>query len=278
MKLIPVIKIIRPVNLLITFFSVLISAVISSTFSAIDVNVLISAITVSLAFAAGYVINDIIDFEIDKINRPERVLPQGLISIRSAKWIYVILIFVSLFFATLVSTDILIIIASLNILLFFYSIYFKKLILLSNFVVAAATCFPLVLGGMVVGNIEGGLIPAGFAFLTNFIREIIKDMEDIKGDSSKLLKTFPQKVGIKQAIYFSSAVIILLMIFDTLPFLFNVYNVEYFFLIMVVVNPIFVYILKIINNYQSLKTLRKSSNLVKLNMLIGLIAILIGAQ
>jgi hypothetical protein len=47
---------------------------------------------------------------------------------------------------------------------------------------------------------------------------------------------------------------------------------------MVVVNPIFVYIIKLLNRGKDLQTLRKSSGLIKLSMIIGLVAILIGAQ
>lgn len=273
-----VIKILRPINLAITFFSVVIAAVISSSFTNLDIYVYVMALSVTFSFAAGNVINDVIDFEIDKINRPERVLPQGLISISSAKGMYVFSVLCSLILAAIISIEVLVILIGLNLLLLLYSTNLKKTILLSNFVVAFATAFPLVLGGIVVNNFMGGLIPAGFAFFTNFIREIIKDIEDIKGDSSEGVKTFPQKVGIDKSIYFVFILIVLLIILDTFPFLFDIYNAEYFVIIMVVVNPIFVYIIKLLNREKDLKTFRKSSGLIKLSMIIGLVAILIGAQ
>lgn len=273
-----VIKILRPINLAITFFSVVIAAVISSSFANLDVYVYIMALLVTFSFAAGNVINDVIDFEIDKINRPERVLPQGLISISFAKGMYVFFVLCSLILAVIISVEVLAILIGLNLLLLLYSTNFKKVILLSNFVVAFATAFPLVLGGIVVDNFMGGLIPAGFAFFTNFIREIIKDIEDIKGDSSEGVQTFPQKVGIDKSIYFVFVLLVLLIILDTFPFLFDIYNAEYFVIIMVVVNPIFVYIIKLLNSQKDLQALRKSSSLIKLSMIIGLVAILIGAQ
>lgn len=273
-----ILKIIRPINLVITFFSVIIAAAISAGFTQIDWDVIAIALSVTFSFAAGNVINDIIDFEIDKINRPERALPQGLLSVRSAKLIYIVSVVISLVLTAVVSLESLVILIGLNLLLLLYSTHLKSIVLLGNFVVAFATSFPLVLGGLAVGNLKGGLIPAAFAFFTNFIREIIKDIEDIKGDSSVGVKTFPQQVGIDKSIYFIIALLIILIVFDTLPYLFGIYIIEYFMVIMVLVNPLFVFIAKMIYSNREAQTLRKASNLIKLNMILGLIAILIGAQ
>lgn len=277
MKLTAIIKILRPINLIITFISVIISAIISSSFSQITFEVFLMALSVTFSFAAGNVINDVIDFEIDKINRPERVLPQGLLTILSAKILYISSILLSLILAAIISLEILIIMIGLNLLLLLYSTHLKKVILLSNFIVAFATAVPLVLGGIVVGNFEGGLIPAGFAFFTNFIREIIKDIEDIKGDSSKGVATFPQNVGINRSIYVVILLVITLIVLDTFPFVFSIYNVEYFVIIMTFVNPLLVYIIKLLYTNRELSNLRKTSNLLKLTMILGLIAILVGA-
>jgi len=278
MKIVAVLKIIRPVNLLITFFSVVISSLISSSLNQIDIYVFLIALSVTFSFAAGNVFNDIIDLEIDRINRPERVLPKELISLSFAKYLLICLFISSLLLSLAVSIDSLITIFFLNLILFFYSSHIKKVILVSNITVAFVTSVPLILGGIVVGNIMGSLIPAGFAFFTNFIREIIKDIEDIKGDSSKGVITFPQKAGVNKAVYFAFFLILLLMLLATFPFLFGIYNAEYFVIIMVFVNPVFVYTLKLLYTNRDLPTLKKVSSLIKLNMILGLIAILIGAQ
>ncbi|RJP61999.1 MAG: hypothetical protein C4543_02660 [Ignavibacteriales bacterium] len=277
MKLIAIIKIIRPINLIITFLSVIISAVISASFDSLSLIVILTALSVTFSFAAGNVINDVIDFEIDKINRPERVLPLGLMSLKSAKGLYFITVGISLLLSALVAVEILVIMIFLNLLLLLYSTNLKRIILLSNFVVAFATAFPLVLGGIVVENFFGGLIPAGFAFFTNFIREIIKDSEDIKGDSIIGVKTFPQKFGLDFSVALIISLIILLIVIDMLPFFYRIYSAEYFVLITILVNPLFVYVIKLLYNNKELATLRRASNLIKINMMLGLLAILIGA-
>ncbi|MCZ7602255.1 MAG: geranylgeranylglycerol-phosphate geranylgeranyltransferase [Melioribacteraceae bacterium] len=277
MKLIAIIKIIRPINLIITFLSVIISAVISASFDSLSLIVILTALSVTFSFAAGNVINDVIDFEIDKINRPERVLPLGLMSLKSAKGLYFITVGISLLLSALVAVEILVIMIFLNLLLLLYSTNLKRIILLSNFVVAFATAFPLVLGGIVVENFFGGLIPAGFAFFTNFIREIIKDSEDIKGDSIIGVKTFPQQFGLDFSVALIISLIILLIVIDMLPFFYRIYSAEYFVLITILVNPLFVFVIKLLYNNKELATLRRASNLIKINMMLGLLAILIGA-
>lgn len=278
MKISAIVKIVRPINLFITFFSVIIAAIISSSFLELDFDVFIIALSVTFSFAAGNVINDIIDFETDKINRPERVLPKELLTIAFAKGLFVFLFIVSIILPFLVSIVFVVVLFALNLLLLLYSTHLKKAPLLSNLVVAFATAVPLVLGGLAMDNMQGGLIPAGFAFFTNFIREIIKDIEDIKGDSSIGVKTFPQIAGVKTTVHFSALLIILLIILDTFPYVYGIYNVEYFLIIMVVVNPILVYALKLIYSSLTLVTIRKISNLLKGSMIFGLFAILIGAQ
>ncbi|HET55647.1 MAG TPA: hypothetical protein ENN33_10585 [Ignavibacteria bacterium] len=278
MKLLAIIKITRPINFVITFLSVIIAAMISSSIFDIGVNVLLLAFSLGFTLIAGNVINDIIDFEIDKVNRPERALPKELLSIDFAKGIYVFSIITALLTALLISIYFFFIIAAFNILIGFYSTHLKAIILISNLTVAIATATPFILGGLVVNNVEGGIIPAGFAFFTNFIREIIKDIEDIKGDSSKGVITFPQKAGVNKAVYFAFFLILLLMLLATFPFVFGIYNAEYFVIIMVFVNPVFAYTLKLLYTNRALPTLKKVSSLIKLNMILGLIAILIGAQ
>ena len=278
MNIYAIYKIIRPVNLVITFFSVVIAAIISSSIAEINSYVFLVALSVTFSFAAGNVINDVIDFEIDKINRPERVLPRGILSLNLARVLYGILFAASLILAVIVSIDVLVIIFFLNLLLLIYSTHLKKKVLLSNFIVAFATAVPLLLGGLVVNNFNGGLIPAGFAFFTNFIREIIKDIEDVKGDSSKGVKTFPQKAGVDKAIIFGSTLLSFLMILDTLPYIFKIYNIEYFLIIMTFVNPIYVYALKLLFTKPDLESFRKISSWIKVSMIIGLFAILLGAQ
>ena len=75
-----VIKIFRPENVIITFVAVIVGAIISTGIKSLQLNIIWGAVSLAFACAAGNVINDIYDIEIDKINKPNRVLPTGSLS------------------------------------------------------------------------------------------------------------------------------------------------------------------------------------------------------
>ena len=119
--------IIRPVNFFITFFTGFIAVIIclNDNFS-IRIAVLVG-LSAAFTAAAGNVINDIYDIEIDKINRPGRPLPLGLISVASAKLFYTLLVLISLAISYFINLEALIIVVASTILLLCYSKYLKKI-------------------------------------------------------------------------------------------------------------------------------------------------------
>ncbi|RAR46960.1 geranylgeranylglycerol-phosphate geranylgeranyltransferase [Flavobacterium lacus] len=170
--------------------------------------------TVLLA-AAGYVINDIFDQETDIINRPDSVIVGKSISESRAYNIYVGLniagVAIGFYLSNLIEkpsfATIFIFIAAC---LYFYATTLKKMLLLGNLLVA----FILGLSVLIIGVFD--LYPATydgnrdkmallfkiltdyaiFAFFLNFIREIIKDCEDVKGDYNQGMQTLPIILGI----------------------------------------------------------------------------------
>jgi len=115
-----------------------------------------------------------------------------------------------------------------------------------------------------------------FAFLINLIREIVKDMEDIEGDKQQGINTYPVSYGFKKAKMLVVFVTIVLIILTLYPFVVKLYAIEYFLVVMIFVNPLLVYIIKSLFDDDSNKNLNKLSNLLKLNMVIGLTAIFLG--
>lgn len=260
----------------ITALSVVLAFYIAQGELLFSSQIIIISIASMFSCAAGNVINDIFDFEIDKINRPDRELPSGRLTIRQARIIYFLLIATSLILANAAGLNFFIFVLCANVLLFFYSYLLKKILLVGNITVSIATALPLIIGGMAADNIDDIIIPAAFAFFINFIREIIKDIEDTKGDMSGNSNSLAINFGEKTAIKIFSAVTFFFMILTTIPFFTNIYRIEYFLIIMIVVNPLFVYILKILYKSPELASYRKASGLIKLNMFLGIIAIVAG--
>jgi geranylgeranylglycerol-phosphate geranylgeranyltransferase len=239
-------------------------------------NVFIAALAASLVMASGNIINDIYDIEIDRINRPSRPLPSGLIKNNFALFFYFILVLISLALSLLINQSAFSIVLISHLVLFLYSKYLKKVPLIGNITVAFLTGLVFIFGGVAVENPSAAIIPASFAFLINLIREIVKDMEDIEGDRMADLITFPIKFGFKRSKILILVITIFLVLFTLYPFLTKLYKIEFFIIVMILVNPILVYSIKILFENHSLKKLNKISILLKLNMVFGLIAIYFG--
>jgi geranylgeranylglycerol-phosphate geranylgeranyltransferase len=276
-KLTVIIKLIRPLNFLITFASVIVTAVICLPDKTFGLNVFIAAFAASLVMASGNIINDIHDIEIDKINKPLRPLPSGKITIKEAYGLYLFFIIVSVVLSLLVNQGALIIVLISILLLFLYSKYLKRVLLIGNITVAFLTGLVFIFGGVVIENPAAAIVPAVFAFLINLIREIVKDMEDVEGDTKAGVITFPVKFGFQKSKYIILFISLTLILYTLYPFITQLYKIEYFIIVMVIVNPILVYCLKILFEDHSVKNLKRLSNFLKLSMVFGLIAIYFGA-
>jgi geranylgeranylglycerol-phosphate geranylgeranyltransferase len=276
MNLFAHIQIIRPLNFIITFLAVIVAALISSEGNLDYSIIFMAAIAASLTAAAGNIINDYFDAESDKINHPERPIPSGKISKKNALILYFVFAVLSIVVSIKISQTAFNIVVLSNILLFLYSYSLKKKILVGNFIVAFLTGFTLIFGGLAAGNAKAAIIPAVFAFLINFIRELVKDMQDIEGDTASGTKTYPAVYGIKSTKNIILLFSLLLIAATFYPYLLNLYDIKYFIFVMAVVNPLLVYSVRMLYKDDLPKSLNKLSIILKLNMVFGLTAIYLG--
>ncbi len=272
------ISITRPLNCLITFATIVVASFICADILNIKI-ILIAAFTGTLVNAGGNIINDYYDIEIDKINRPNRPLPSMQIRIKTALTLYIYFTFFALIMANHYLSKVAFgIVAITSVLMFLYSYKLKGVPLVGNIVVAFSTGLAFLFGSVVVGNIYCGIIPALFAFLISLMRELVKDIEDIEGDESANVSTFPIKFGIDKTVKLISIVGVILMLSTTIPFLLKIYNLYYFIFVSLFVNGILVFVIRELKSNSSLKTLRLVSNLLKLGMVFGVIAIFLGTK
>ncbi|MDT3695938.1 MAG: geranylgeranylglycerol-phosphate geranylgeranyltransferase [Ignavibacterium sp.] len=269
------IKITRLFNAAITFCVVVVSMLISQENPAEISLILLASLAAALTAAAGNVINDLFDIETDKTAHPDRVLITGRLTKTEAKFEYFLLNTIAAIIAAYLSlSSFLIVLFSIS-LLYIYSAYLKKILLVGNITVAILTGLAFIYGGFVVKNPEAAVIPALFAFFINLIREIVKDIQDIDGDEKQNIITFPIRYGIQSAKKLATILIIILIAFTFYPFVFQIYKIEFFVIVMIFVNPVFVVCIK--NLLQKKATdIALTSNLLKLNMVIGLTAIYLG--
>jgi geranylgeranylglycerol-phosphate geranylgeranyltransferase len=276
MTLNPFIRLLRPSNVFITSASVFLSALLAGGSIRNMPAMMCAAAAAGLIGGAGMVINDYFDIEIDRINKPDRPLPSGSISKRTALLYYGVLTASGLLLNIPLNSETKVISVAAVVLIFFYSSTLKRTPLFGNLSVGSLTGLAFIYGGAAVGNIERAFIPAVFAFLINVGREIIKDMEDVEGDARLNAQTFPIKFGMvtagRTATFFLLAVIAATFI----PFLTQQYGLRYLIVVCFGVNCVIAYVVVSLWKNRSTVNLHKLSTILKYDMIIGLIALYLG--
>ncbi len=184
--------------------------------------------------AAGYIINDYFDLNIDQVNKPDKVIVAKVINRR---WVLLwhiglslIAILMSVYVDYKANTKPFAGIAAFIcvVLLFFYSTTLKKKFLIGNVLVAAITSWVMPILTLyevnhvfLLNNIPQSFdreklirltfLYTGFAFIISLIREVVKDMEDIDGDMKFSCKTMPIVWGINATKVFVAVWLIVLI-------------------------------------------------------------------
>ena len=184
-----------------------------------------------LIAAAGYIINDYFDLNIDQINKPDRVIVNNAVSRRWAIFWHLAFSLLGLFFTVLALPPSLfwyLILANLLsiLLLWLYSTNFKKQLLIGNVIISILTSWVILIlffskTPLSVDNIISAdhkeirlfrltMLYAGFAFIISLIREVLKDMEDRTGDARYGCRTMPIVWGLPASKVFVAVWIIVL--------------------------------------------------------------------
>lgn len=153
----------------------------------------------ALIAAGGYVINDYYDVKIDLINDPNRVVVGRTVPRRVAILIHAILSGSGIFLGLFLGWKILLINTFAVGLLWWYSAALKRFPFVGNLAVAVLTGLSIASLNALYDSFNSlVLIYAFFAFFITLIREIIKDMEDLRGDDTYGCKTLPIIWGIRK--------------------------------------------------------------------------------
>lgn len=263
----------------------------------VDFTLLVVA-TVLLA-CGGYLINDYFDIRIDSVNKPNKNSVGTFLNGRNVILTHIIVntlaILIGFYLASKIkSVNFALIFPSISILLWLYSSSYKRLLGWGNLVVAilsamaifivwyfeflhlrlSPTNFSQVIPELTEANhyfIAYGL----FAFLVSFFREIIKDMEDMKGDNEFGCRTFPIVIGIKKTNYivtFFVLITILCMAFWQWTCLNRGWIVVFWYFLIVVQIPL-IYLIYKLYHAEKKEDFHFLSNLCKLVMFAGILSI-----
>jgi len=233
--LIACIEIVRPLNIVLSLIAVIIT---SYLINAINSPVLPHVTIVVICFAAASnILNDVLDINIDSINRPDRVLISGRLKILDA------IILMSALYSTgiIASTYLLplgqyIALMLVLPLLVLYTPVFKKLPLIGNIVIGSILGLVfLFTEAAIYGTIDKMWIPFCLTAGLSIIRELVKDGADIEGDAVSNLQTFPRKFGLPATLWTLRAMSILLCLFALMPWMEGYYNKIYLILLVLLV-------------------------------------------
>ena len=199
-------KLIRSVNLIILGFTqymcryfIIGKGEDSFTTILLDWRFFLLVASTVLVAAAGYIINDYYDIKIDLINKPKRVVLGKILHRRIALVSHTILNMIACLFAIFLGRDIFIIILLTTLLMWFYANQLKRFALLGNLLISLLTGIAVYLPALLYAPSQQVLVLyAFFAFFISLIREIIKDMEDMKGDEEFGCRTLPIIWGLRK--------------------------------------------------------------------------------
>ena len=267
----------RPVNMFLTFASVMLGAYLASKYAEWNWGkVVMAAASASLILAAGNAFNDLRDQESDVINHPDYPLVTGAISLSGAWRVLITCGVLGLSFAGMVSLTAFAVGGFVSLLLLTYSLYLESVPFWGNLSVAimAALTFPF--GGIALGTIHGTEYPCIFALLFHLAREIVKDLQDRQGDALAKANTLAVKFGVQFPRIVVSAVLGLLIIVTLVPYLIGVYNLTYLLIVLLGVDGLLVGMIWKLWTSEDSRSLRQVSLGLKAGMAIGLIAIVLG--
>jgi len=206
-----------------------------------DWNLLMLVMASAATIAGGYIINNFYDSEKDLINRPQKSMLDRLVSQNTKLSFYFVLNFIAVILASAVSFRAVVFFSLYIFAIWFYSHKLKKLPFIGNLTSAILTIAPFFAIFVYYKNFEQVIfVHAMFLFLIISMRELTKDLENIKGDLAQNYHTIPVVYGEKVSKTMLTVLCILTLIPATLLiFKFQVGRMNYYFYLSILLLVVF---------------------------------------
>ena len=201
-----------------------------------DWNLLMLVMASAATIAGGYIINNFYDSEKDLINRPQKSMLDRLVSQNTKLSFYFVLNFIAVILASAVSFRAVVFFSLYIFAIWFYSHKLKKLPFIGNLTSAILTIAPFFAIFVYYKNFEHVIfVHAMFLFLIISMRELTKDLENIKGDFVQNYHTIPVVYGEKVSKIMLTIICLLTLVpAMLLIFKFQVGKMNYYFYLSIV--------------------------------------------
>ena len=192
----------------------------------LDKNLFLIVLLSALTIASGYIINNFYDSKKDLINRPNKSMLDRLVSQKTKLQVYFSVNFIVFLLAFFVSIRAVLFFSCYIFLIWFYSHKLKKIVVIGNLTASLLAVLPFFAILLYFKNFYHVIFAhATFLYLLILIREMIKDLENLKGDIANDYQTIPVIFGEN----FSKKIITFLTISTIIPiyFLIEIFEVGY---------------------------------------------------
>ncbi|UCD17933.1 MAG: geranylgeranylglycerol-phosphate geranylgeranyltransferase [Candidatus Zixiibacteriota bacterium] len=239
----------------------------------------LGSLSAALVCGAGNALNDYLDIEVDRLNHPRRPLPSGQLAPYQALLAALLLNLAAVVLAVAVGPAFFMLILGAAILLLVYNIRLRKTPIWGNLVVSVLAGLTFVAGALIdrpeaLAELPGPLVPALYAFLFHFGRELVKDIADYHGDKTAGYRTLPSVFSIRAIQVLVAVVYLVLLVLAITPVFMEWYSHTYAYIVILVIGIPLAGVVGFI--FLSERPLRfaYSSRVLKVLMLFGLIAFL----
>lgn len=279
-KILSLFSVVRGYNVIFMIFAQLVSSIFIFSNSnyvisvILDYNIWFIALSSSSSISAGYIINNFYDSDKDLINRPLKTILEKEISGRTKLFVYVFLNILALIFSALVSFKALLFFSFYILGIFIYSIKISKYPFIGNFFSVLLVIAPFFAITLYYKNFSMEIIThASFLFFVILIKELIKDLKNLKGDFTMNYLTIPVIYGDKLTkSYITIYVLLVIAICFNLIINYDISLMVYFYFFSIPFFFPFLYLLWKFNDNKYYETLHNS---LKVLIIIGLFSIIL---
>ena len=279
-KILSLFSVVRGYNVIFMIFAQLVSSIFifsnhNDVFSVIlDYNIWFIVLSSSSSISAGYIINNFYDSDKDLINRPLKTILEKEISGRTKLIVYIFLNIMALIFSALVSLKAFLFFSLYILGIFVYSIKISKYPFIGNFLSVLLVITPFFAITLYYKNFSMEIIThALFLFFVILIKELIKDLKNLKGDFTMNYLTIPVIYGDKLTKgYITIYILLVIGICFNLIIKYDISLMVYFYFFSI---PFFFQFLYFLWKFNDNKYYQILHNSLKVLIIIGLFSIIL---